>query len=844
MKKKRLLVLGTTALVSLGLLTSCDYSDFSLFGFFYKIHIDNETKKYDNRGSNDSENSSSSESSEEVKTNIPETYLVTSSETLSNGAKLEKYDLLAILDGSKAALNSYTKYIPTSGSSYTYTSFASLTDYTRDGNVVTLDFGPMVYTDRTDTSNVAFYRGDDETTSKEAFKKAFDTETASFSLKEDGTFALGTTSSGNTAKGLSNATTYWYSEFTSRPSYYMLTLLDDSTYYLNTFCMDSKNDKMPVSAFVTTGTYKTYPDKSTEEYDAVRINPGKGHMYANNNGSNMEFDLPDDSNFKQWLGLSIGSVPAYKVTKVGFAGLLGDVKAYGFEAFSEDFGSDEEKEADPTEGAMLVLDGASNANIKLAFFNDGTYHFVWTANKIDEKGTWVYDKDSDVLTLSATKSDETVRTNVTVKQEDGTYVVNYISAISEQLTQKYVISAADFSAYFQVTKVLELKGDDNEAICITFYSDNTYVFEFKTYNAQEKGTWSYNATTDKLTLNVGDKETGSSSIKGGNYVIYCEHSSGSGLTQSFTMNKDTWGSTFVHALKMLKGEKMEDNCTLTFNSDKTFNFFFKVSNNGTDSIVKEDGTYSVGEDDLVVLKVGDATVATASKEADGRYKFHYVYSKSDQCWQDFMMDEHTYKDVFSISDIAVVGVANPDKTILKLNRDHTYSFNFNFTGSWSKEVGGWEYDSENDKIILTYNTEKTNELAKQEDGSYKGNYTAGISSQLKQEFVIESGNTDFLATTLLNINKENTNGTKFGFIFYSNHSYSFHFYNYGVTEYGTWSYDTTTGDFSFYCNNTVNTASKGTDGSYTFNYISNKNSQMTQEFTFSAEDAAKVIVKA
>ncbi len=840
MNKKRLLVIGASTLLSLGLLTSCDYSDFSLFGFFYKLHIDNQTKKTDTTN-NDSSSSSSSEEQNDVF--IPQTYLVTSSKNVE-GTTIERYELLSILDESKVALNVYEKYVPTTGDSYTNTSFASLTGYTRDNNVITLDFGPMVYTDRTDTSNVVFYRGDDETSSKAAFKKAFDTETASFALNENGTFALGTTSNGNTAKGLSNAVTYWYSEFTSRPSYYMLTVLDDSTYYLNTFCMDSKNDKMPVSAFVTKGTYKSYPEHSTEEYDAVRINPGKGHMYANNNGSNMEFDLPDDSNFKQWLGLSIGSVPAYKVTKVGFKGLLGDVKAYGFEAFSEDFASDKQEEKDPTEGAMLVLNGESNADIKLAFFNDGTYHFVWKANKVDENGTWVYDKDNDVLTLNATKSDETTRTNVSVKQEDGTYVINYISALSEQLTQKYVISAADFSSYFQVTKLLELKGDDNEAICITFYSDSSYVFEFKTHNFQEKGTWSYDKTTDQLTLKVDDKETGSSSIKDGNYVIYCEHSAGSGLTQNFTMSKDAWGTSFVHSLKVLKGEKMGDNCTLTFNSDKTFNFFFKVSYNGTDSIVKEDGTFSTNDEGLVVLTVDGKTVASASKEDDGRYKFHYEYSKSSQCSQDFMMDEHSYKDTFSIADITLQGVKAPERVNLKLNRDHTYSFNYNFTGTWQSEVGGWKYDSENDEIVLVYSSEYTNKFTKQEDGSYKMNYVAGINSQLTQEFVIEADNTSFLGTELLNVDKTNASGTHFGFVFYSNHSYSFHFYTYYTVEYGTWSYDSETEKFTFACLNTINEAAKGTDGSYTFNYISNKSAQMTQEFTFSAEDAAKVILKA
>ncbi len=841
MNKKRLLVIGASTLLSLGLLTSCDYSDFSLFGFFYKLHIDNQTKKKDDTTTNSSSSSSSEEQSNVF---IPQTYLVTSSKNVE-GATIERYELLSILDESKVALNVYEKYIPTTGDSYTNSSFASLTGYTRDNNVITLDFGPMVYTDRTDTKNVTYYRGDDETSSKAAFKKAFDTETASFALNENGTFALGTTSSGNTAKGLSNAITYWYSEFTSRPSYYMLTLLDSGTYYLNTFCMDSKNDKMPVSAFVTSGTYKTYAEQSTEEYDAVRIGIGRGHMYANNNGSNMEFDIDSDANFNSWLGLSIGSVRAYKVTKVGFDGLLGEVKPYGFEAFEKDFvDGDEQEEKDPTEGAMLVLNGDGNADIKLAFFNDGTYHFVWTKNKVDEKGSWTYDKDSDVLNLSATKSDESVRSNVSVKQEDGSYKIAYVAAVSDQLNQSFTISATDFVSYFQVTEVLSLAGDKNAEIGLAFYSDGSYHFTWAKYNVDEKGDWAYDSVADQLSLKVGDIVTGTSKLENGNYVLNVELSNKGGLTQTYTIKKATWNKTFVHVLTTLKGEKMGDNCTLTFNSDKTFNFFFQVSYNGNTSVVKEDGTFSTNDEGLVVLTVDDKTVATASKEDDGRYKFHYEYSKSAQCSQDFMMDEHSYKDTFSIEDITVNGVKAPTMVNLKLNRDHTYSFNHKFSGTWQSEVGGWEYDSENDEIILTYSSEHTNKFTKQEDGSYKMNYIAGISSQLTQEFVIEAENTSFLGTELLNVDKTNPSGTHFGFIFYSNHSYAFHFYTYYTVEYGTWSYDSETEKFTFSCLSKINEASKGTDGSYTFTYVSYKSAQMNQEFTISAADIAKVIAKA
>ncbi len=829
MKKNKFVLTAALALLSCGTLASCDYSNFSLFGLFYNIYENNVEAEYKKPGSNTSANDTSS-STEEENTAKPQTYLTTKTTSLDNGDSIERYDLLVLLNNNKAALNSYEKYVPASGTgSYTHSSFASLTDYTRTDNLVTLSFGPMTFTDRTKTNNVQFNRGDNETESKEIFKKAFDTETASFVVNTDGTFALGTTSTGTKATGLSTANTYWYYDGTSRPSYYMLTLLDSNTYYLNTFCMDSKNDKVPVSAFVTSGTYKTYDDMKTDQYDVVRVNVGRGHMYANNNGSNMEFDLTNDDNFNQWLGLSVGSVPAYKVTKVGFEGLLGDVQAYGFESLEKDIGSDEPQEVDPTEGAALVCNGQKNAEIKLAFFSDGTYHFVWQKNKIDEIGTWVYNEDNDAVTLSATKTDETIKTNTITKQEDGTYKVDYVTAVSDQLTQTFVISETDFVNNFQARVILDLTGDKNSAITLTFKSNHTYTFAFTTYNTSESGTWSYDATTDTLSMKVGDKEC-ATVTKNGVYDIHYVYSVSSQLDQHYTLTKDEWGKTFVHTLASLKGDK-NNAITLDINSDKTYTFAFTTYN------TSESGTWSYdASTDTLSMKVGETECLTLTKSGN-TYDLYYAYSKPSQLDQHFTLDVNTFKELFSASDLAIKGQVN-EKIVLTLNRDHSYTFAF--TTYNSSETGSWSYDSENDQVVLSCK-DTTNYLTKQEDGSYKGNYISDMNAQLTQEFVLAAADTGILGTTLVKIDKTNTSGTRFGFIFNSNHTYSFHFYNYNVTEKGTWSYDSTADTFSFYCYSTVNTATKQDDGTYKISYISNRSSSMTQDFTLTAADAAKLI---
>jgi hypothetical protein len=833
MKKNKLFLTGAAALLSCGMLTSCDYSNFSLFGFFYNIYENNLEEQYKKPGSNISSSNSGSESSSTSITvsddAAPQTYL-TKSTTTDNGTTVEKYDLLVLLDSSKAALNSYVRYVPASGEAYTHSSFATVTDYTRTDNVVTLSFGTMVYTDRTNTTNIQYYYGDSTDSCKAAFKAAFDTEEASFVVSTDGTFTLGKTSTGEKATGLSTANTYWYYEESARPSYYMLTLLDNNDYYLNTFCMDSKNITKPVSAFVTFGTYKSYPDYSTSEYDAVRVNRGRGHMYASNNGSNMEFDISDDDNFDQWLGMSVGNCPAYKVTKVGFTGLLGDVKKYGFEAFASDIDTDstEPEVVDPTEGAMLVVEGQKNSAIKLAFFNDGTYHFVWSANNIDETGTWTYSEENDAVALSAEKSDKTAQVNTITKQEDGSYKVDYVAACSEQLTQSFIISEKDFTSCFKAYTVLELTGDKNDAITLTFKSDNTYTFAFTTYKTSEDGTWSYDAATNTLSMKVGDKEC-ATVTKNGVYDIHYTYSQSSQLDQHFSLTKAEWGKTFVHSITTLTGDK-NSAITLDIKSDNTYTFAFTTYN------TSEEGkwSYDAGTDTLS-MKVGDKECLTVTK-TDNTYDLYYVYSQSSQLDQHYTLDANTFKELFSGSDLVIKGTVS-DKILLTLNRDHSYTFAF--TTYNVSETGSWSYDSTNDQVVLSCK-DTTNYLTKQEDGSYKGTYVSDKSAQLTQEFVLAAADTGVLGTTLVNADKTNTSGTHFGLIFNSNHTYSFHFYNYNVEETGTWSYDSTTDTFSFFCYNTENTSTKNEDGTYTINYVSHRSSQMTQEFTLTAENSAKI----
>ena len=843
MKKNKTVLTGLFGLAMCGMLTSCDYSDFSLFGFFYHIHEDKVEESLKKPGSDTTASSSSSSSSSSTSSSsddpgteifVTQTYLNTLPEkTLEGGAKIQGYQLLGLLTEDKAVLISYEKYVPTSGSAHTYSSYQSISSYTRNKNILNFSFSSAAYVNRSDTLNVVYNHADDGSKAKEAFASAFGSDTGSFLLKEDGTFVLGDKDEGSLASGLSTANTYFDYDESSRPTYKVVTLLDNGDCYLNSFAFDSKNPNSPVSSFVTKTTYQKIDDKSTSDYDVVHVNLGRGHMYANNNGSDMEFDIMSDASFNQWVGMSVGQIHSYKVTKTGFEGILGTVKPYGFEVMTEEAGEDKPtEEKDVLEDAVLVLQGSKNKDIRLGFFADKTYRFVWSAYKIDEQGTYEYDKENGKVILT-TGSGENIKTNEIVKNEaDDDYSIHYVSKRSAQLTQDFSLTQAQFSKYFQVTSLMSLKGDKNEKITLELLSDGSFVFEFEGTPAKEEGTYSYDSTKDVLTLKVNDTEVGKSVYSDGLYVISYQFSKNAQLTQTYSVAKAEFGKVFVHSLASLRGEVMNENCVLTFNSDFTTNLHMYVA--AQSKTYELPGTYTVLDDGNVEVKNQKGGVACTSQKLDDST---YVFNYSSGLTQTFKMDSESFRTAFSSSDVMVNGVKNPDKTSLSLNHDHTYSFGFAFSGSWRYEVGGWKYDATKDKFVLTLGG-TVNELTKQADGTYKGKYVAHVSSQLSQEFVIPD--TDFLPKAVVSIEKNNASGTKFGFIFYSDHSFAFHFYTYGVTEKGTWSYDSTADQFLIRCNRNLLTVSKDANGDYPISYVSYKSAQMTQDFTLTSEEALKV----
>lgn len=919
MKKKKLIGSAVLALLSASMLTSCDYSNFSLFGLFYNIYVNSLTNK--------------TEKKSEVF--VPEAYRTTSTSTVDSGTLNTTEQLTLLPDDTYSLI--YYQSITKGETESTYLSYAMFGKYTRSGNVVSLAYSTSTYTNRSQ-ANTSYINGNNETARKESFKKVYNSDTASFVVKTDGTFELGTSdSSSETAKGISTANTYYYLDTVGRVSYKMISLLDDTNYLAINFSLDSKNQENPVSNFMVQGTYLKYDDKKTDEYDVIKIGMGRGHMYASNNGSDMEFDVATDDSFIQWWGMSVGAVRSMRITKTGYVSTTGDViDAYSFELLDTELDGGDPEPVVPAKEALVELKGKKNEAITLTIYKDGSYAFAWEANKVEETGTWTYDSTNDTLNLTCGESVQ----KFTLNEEKTFYTLHYVYTVSDQLTQDYEISVSDWNSLFRV--LLSLKGDKKDTITLDIYANGTYTFAYTDYKTEESGTWTYDGNKDILTLSAGtDHSCTSTKNANGTYTISYIYSKSNQLTQDYTISKSTWDSTFARTLTTLKGLKSEL-FTLSIYSNLTYSFNYEVTYNGTTNRGGETGKWAYdSKADAITFTCGDA-VNTTTKNSDGTYALNYISNISDQLTQNYQIDSENWNSIVGKAKLTLAG-QNVSATTMTFNADNTYVFHYNvqdgqFIGD---EYGVWSYDSATDKVTLNCGS-ATNTMEKQEDGSYKLSYISDKSSALTQDFVTynetfrstfkhqeascslsktspvnpyfyfysdgsyefgfatykssEKGTwsynetTDTInltcfgktnsftkesdgsytcnyisnrssqmtfdhfilsatdANTILNKTSveiiKNNEKTKFSFTFYQNHKYKFSYITYGVNEYGTWSYDSINDKFVFVCNNTTNYAAKQKDGTYLISYISNRSSQMTQDYTLTALDASKLIALA
>ena len=139
------------------------------------------------------------------------------------------------------------------------------------------------------------------------------------------------------------------------------------------------------------------PDEAAPEqtYDIVTGEVGLGYMYANNNGSHMQFDLQSGSGFSQWLATSFNAAtPTFYVTETGFTVKLGALKTViePWCMYIPSADSEEQPQTQEPAEKSIRLEIASSQEGKpfILYLNaDGTLTTGWTNyEQTIQEGKW------------------------------------------------------------------------------------------------------------------------------------------------------------------------------------------------------------------------------------------------------------------------------------------------------------------------------------------------------------------------------------------------------------------------------------------------------------------------
>ena len=325
-------------------------------------------------------------------------YLSTAQET--QGEKtVEKIDLLVLTSDSGYELTYYERTV-SGGSAHTSEYFHMTGSYTRDGNLLTLEPGIGVLSQNPEGTGFTHYNAQYLTAEEAGGEKLRDEVYAmkyasrEVALMSDGTFVVGGESDAkDELPAPEGRNVYTSSVLQGRVTYKTLVTLEDGTYYLYSHATNSNNVEQTTGSLFGYGNYVIKdtdkgiaPDESAPEqtYDIVTGEVGLGYMYANNNGSHMQFDLQSGSGFSQWLATSFNAAtPTFYVTETGFTVKLGALKTviepWGMYIPSAD--SEEQPQTQEPAGENIRLEIASSQEGKpfvLEFRADGTLTTGWT----------------------------------------------------------------------------------------------------------------------------------------------------------------------------------------------------------------------------------------------------------------------------------------------------------------------------------------------------------------------------------------------------------------------------------------------------------------------------------
>ena len=336
-------------------------------------------------------------------------YLSTAQET-EGDKTVEKIDLLVLTSDSGYELTYYERTV-SGGSSHTSEYFHMTGAYTRDGNMLTLEPGIGVLSQNPEGTGFTHYNAQYLTAEEAGGEKLRDEIYAmkyaskEVALMSDGTFVMGGQSDAeDELPAPEGRRVYTSAVLQGRVTYKTLVTLEDGTYYLYSHATNSNNVEQTTGSLFGYGQYVIKdtdkgiaPDESAPEqtYDIVSGEVGLGYMYANNNGSHMQFDLQSGSGFSQWLATSFNAAtPTFYVTETGFTMKLGALKTviepWGLYIPSAD--SEEQPQTQEPAGENIRLEIASSQEGKpfvLEFRADGTLTTGWTNyEQTIQEGKW------------------------------------------------------------------------------------------------------------------------------------------------------------------------------------------------------------------------------------------------------------------------------------------------------------------------------------------------------------------------------------------------------------------------------------------------------------------------
>ena len=294
---------------------------------------------------------------------------------------------------------------------YTSDYFRMRGNYTREGNLLTVEPGIGVLAKTTDGSSYTYYNAQylnaEEAGSDKTRDEVYDMKYASreIALMKDGTFVVGGQSDSEEELGAPEGrNVYTTAVLQGRVTYKTLVTTDDGTYFVYSQSTNSNNVEQTTGALFGYGTYEikatdkgVVPDESKPEetYDIISGTPGVGYTYANNNGSHMHFDLQNPKSFSQWLATSFNAAtPTFYVTETGFTMKLGALKTvvepWGLYIPSAD--SEEQPQTQEPADENIRLEIASSQEGKpfvLEFRADGTLTTGWTNyEQTIQEGKW------------------------------------------------------------------------------------------------------------------------------------------------------------------------------------------------------------------------------------------------------------------------------------------------------------------------------------------------------------------------------------------------------------------------------------------------------------------------